>query len=142
MSVPSGVVGWRVQLVHTSDPYTTLKPGDIGTIDFVDSTGTVFVRWDNGSRLGMVKGSGDLFTVLDAADAESVVCERCGERYDEERGDGYCGLCPSCADATEPNCVECDVCDKLHDHESFDYCGECGNCKEHCTCPADMEHRT
>jgi len=28
-------------------------------------------------------------------------CDRCGDVYDEARGDGYCGLCPSCADATE-----------------------------------------
>ncbi len=29
-------------------------------------------------------------------------CERCGEVYDEARGDGYNGMCPSCADETEP----------------------------------------
>jgi hypothetical protein len=28
-------------------------------------------------------------------------CDHCGVRYDESKGDGYCGLCPSCADATE-----------------------------------------
>lgn len=32
-----------------------------------------------------------------------VTCERCGATYEEERGDGYCGFCPSCADATD-NC--------------------------------------
>lgn len=26
-------------------------------------------------------------------------CDECGEGYDEEKGDGYCGKCPSCADA-------------------------------------------
>lgn len=25
-------------------------------------------------------------------------CDRCGTTYDEANGDGYCGLCPSCAD--------------------------------------------
>jgi hypothetical protein len=29
-------------------------------------------------------------------------CDRCRKVYDEASGDGYCGLCPSCADATEP----------------------------------------
>lgn len=29
-------------------------------------------------------------------------CDRCGTTYDEASGDGYCGLCPSCADQTEP----------------------------------------
>lgn len=28
---------------------------------------------------------------------------RCGELYDEARGDGYAGLCPACADETEPD---------------------------------------
>lgn len=34
--------------------------------------------------------------------ATPVECRRCQEFYDEARGDGYNGLCPSCADATEP----------------------------------------
>lgn len=29
-------------------------------------------------------------------------CSECGERYDEEKGDGYAGMCPECADASEP----------------------------------------
>lgn len=33
---------------------------------------------------------------------EPYACERCGEVYDEAGGDGYMGLCPACADATEP----------------------------------------
>lgn len=39
-----------------SDSYTTLKPGDRGTVNFVDDTATVFVDWDNGSSLGVVYG--------------------------------------------------------------------------------------
>ena len=50
---PSGV---RVELISMSDPYTTLKAGDRGTADFVDDTGTIFVKWDNGSGLGVVYG--------------------------------------------------------------------------------------
>jgi predicted Zn-ribbon and HTH transcriptional regulator len=32
---------------------------------------------------------------------EPVDCERCGLVYDEACGEGYCGLCPTCADETE-----------------------------------------
>ena len=39
-----------------SDPYTKLKLGERGTVDFVDDTGTVFVNWDSGSALGAVLG--------------------------------------------------------------------------------------
>jgi len=34
--------GSRVVLVSIDDPYSTLKPGDRGTVDSVDDTGTVF----------------------------------------------------------------------------------------------------
>ncbi len=50
---PSGV---RVELVSMNDPYSKLKPGDRGTVEFADDIGTVFVRWDCGSRLGAAYG--------------------------------------------------------------------------------------
>lgn len=48
--------GTRVELRTIEDPYTKLKPGDIGTVGFVDDTGTIFVNWDSGSSLGIVFG--------------------------------------------------------------------------------------
>jgi hypothetical protein len=45
--------GCRVELVSMADPYTKLKPGDQGTVTSVDDTGTIFVRWDSGSGLGV-----------------------------------------------------------------------------------------
>ena len=48
--------GTRVELISMNDPYSTLMPGDQGTVDFVDDTATVFVLWDNGSTLGVVCG--------------------------------------------------------------------------------------
>jgi len=48
--------GSRVELISMNDPYSSLKPGDQGTVDFVDDTATVFVVWDNGSTLGVVYG--------------------------------------------------------------------------------------
>jgi rubredoxin len=32
---------------------------------------------------------------------EPHACHDCGEIYDEANGDGYCGLCPRCADDTD-----------------------------------------
>ena len=46
--------GKRIELIYTSDPYTELKPGDRGNVDFVDDMGTIHVTWDNGSTLGLV----------------------------------------------------------------------------------------
>ena len=48
--------GTRVELVCMNDPYTKLMPGDKGTVRCVDDAGTIFVRWDNGSGLGIAYG--------------------------------------------------------------------------------------
>lgn len=48
--------GERVRLVRTPDEWTDLESGDEGTVQSVDSTGTVHVKWDRGSRLGLVPG--------------------------------------------------------------------------------------
>ena len=48
--------GTRVELVRMNDPYSRLRPGDKGTVDFVDDTGTLFCIWDCGSTLGVVYG--------------------------------------------------------------------------------------
>ncbi len=50
-------VGTRVELVHMRDPYNTaLTPGAKGTVVAVDDIGTIHVRWDCGSSLGIVYG--------------------------------------------------------------------------------------
>jgi len=48
--------GRRVRLVYTSDPYTSLKPGDEGTAEFRDSAGVLHIHWDTGNRLGLIPG--------------------------------------------------------------------------------------
>lgn len=58
------LVGKRIALIHTSDPYTTLKPGSEGVVTFIDDIGTVFADWDDGSGLGMVYGE-DTYRVVD-----------------------------------------------------------------------------
>jgi hypothetical protein len=50
------LLGKRVQLIYTNDEYTNLRSGDLGTINFIDDSGTVFVNWDNGSKLGLIPG--------------------------------------------------------------------------------------
>ncbi|WP_040197190.1 DUF4314 domain-containing protein [Candidatus Soleaferrea massiliensis] len=48
--------GTRVELVSMNDPYSKLKSGDQGTVNFVDDIGTVFINWDCGSTLGAAYG--------------------------------------------------------------------------------------
>lgn len=58
------LIGKRVQLQYTNDPYTKLRQGDEGVIDFVDDTGTISVKWDSGSSLGLNSEFGDRWVVL------------------------------------------------------------------------------
>jgi len=58
----------RIQLVKTLDPYTDLKPGDLGTIEYVIKNDLIedqiSVQWDNGSNLMMLIGL-DEYIILD-----------------------------------------------------------------------------
>lgn len=68
--------GCRVELTHMNDPYnTTLLPGAQGTVIGVDDIGTIHVKWDCGSSLGVVFGE-DSCRKLDSV---KVIC------YGEEK---------------------------------------------------------
>jgi hypothetical protein len=56
--------GLRIRLVSTSDPYTRLVTGDEGVVTDIDDIGTVHVKWDNGSSLGLIPRE-DSWEVLD-----------------------------------------------------------------------------
>lgn len=57
--------GTRVELISMEDPYNTkLKPGDQGTVTFIDAQGTIFVDWDCGSALGLIYGD-DIFRIVE-----------------------------------------------------------------------------
>ena len=51
--------GDRVELVRCTDEHTNLRPGDLGTVTFINVSSfgtTVFVDWDSGSNLGLIAG--------------------------------------------------------------------------------------
>lgn len=54
------LVGERIKLVGTSDPYTRIRKGDLGTVtrEPYDNAGAmcIGVDWDNGSSLSLVEG--------------------------------------------------------------------------------------
>jgi len=55
-TMENNIEGKRIELIFTTDKFTNLKPGDKGTVSFVDALGTIHVTWDNGSSLGLVPG--------------------------------------------------------------------------------------
>lgn len=48
--------GNQVELVRTADERTSLTPGTRGEVMHVDSMGTIHVKWEGGSHLGMIPG--------------------------------------------------------------------------------------
>ena len=58
------LIGKRIRLTYTNDPHTSLRQGDEGIVDLVDDYGTLFVKWDNGSNLGLVSEAGDRWVVV------------------------------------------------------------------------------
>ncbi|GAA4595835.1 hypothetical protein BJY16_001808 [Actinoplanes octamycinicus] len=62
--------GQRVVLIHTSDPYTRLRPGTHGTVRRHDQhTNTVAISWDDGSTLAMLLDAGDRIAGADMPSA-------------------------------------------------------------------------
>ena len=55
--------GTRLVLISMDDPYSKLNSGDKGSVNYVDSAGTIHMKWDRGSRLGLVYGE-DVFRKL------------------------------------------------------------------------------
>ncbi|MDX3224539.1 DUF4314 domain-containing protein [Streptomyces sp. ME19-01-6] len=52
--------GERVELVHTTDPYTELRPGDTGSVKRYDCRlRKLYVAWDGGSGLALLFDGGD-----------------------------------------------------------------------------------
>lgn len=50
------LIGKKIQLISCQDEYTKLTPGKNGVITFIDDMGTLFVDWEDGSRLGLIPG--------------------------------------------------------------------------------------
>ncbi len=60
-------VGTRIKLNHMSDPYAPVPEGTEGTVIYVDSIGTLGMKWDNGRTLGVVPYE-DSFSVISRPD--------------------------------------------------------------------------
>lgn len=58
------LTGKKVKLIKMVDPYTDLKSGDMGVIDFVDDAGQIQVSWENGSKLALIPGV-DQYEILE-----------------------------------------------------------------------------
>jgi hypothetical protein len=48
--------GTRIEVTVISDPYSKLYAGCLGTVEFVDDTGSLFCAFDNGEHIGLLYG--------------------------------------------------------------------------------------
>jgi hypothetical protein len=68
VSLSRALEGRRIELISTTDFYTKLEKGDLGTIkwerlDDLWGDDVVSVKWDSGSTLSLIRGR-DAFTIL------------------------------------------------------------------------------
>lgn len=54
--------GTKLRLISMDDVQAP-QPGTIGTVDFIDDAGTIHMRWETGSSLGLIPGT-DMFEVV------------------------------------------------------------------------------
>ena len=84
-------VGTRVELISMDDPQAP-PIGTRGTVTGVDDTGSLLMRWDNGSGLNVVYGEDIVKKVS--------TCPRCGKEYTARpaisRKDNKTDICPDC----------------------------------------------
>ena len=52
-----------IELIDMQDEWSNLRPGDIGTVQYVDDAGQIQMRWRQGSRLALIPGV-DLFKII------------------------------------------------------------------------------
>lgn len=55
-------VGTKIKLVEMSDSQAPPN-GAIGRVDYIDDAGTIHMKWDNGSSLGLIVGE-DKFEII------------------------------------------------------------------------------
>lgn len=81
--------GTRILLLGMEDPYHPVPPGTRGTVDYVDDAGTIHMKWDNGSGLGICSEV-DSFRTLTAAELaeEQAQQENPAEGEDQDEGEG------------------------------------------------------
>jgi hypothetical protein len=85
----------RVELVKMDDPYTRLSPGDQGRIDFVDDSGGIHIRWDNGEGHTVILEQ----DAIRAASSQRMCCLDCGHEFEGAASLDFLGwhsVCPEC----------------------------------------------
>jgi hypothetical protein len=74
LTIKPVVLGKRIELIGSDNPYTAVKPGDRGTVvdiselPYEDKPYKVWVLWDSDSKLTILEGHDDYRMVYDDDD--------------------------------------------------------------------------
>lgn len=65
--------GTKIKLLKDmkEEPSNSVKAGEIGIVDHVDDIGTIHIRWENGSGLGLIPKL-DEFEILSNIDDKNI----------------------------------------------------------------------
>lgn len=67
--------GTRIKLTEDMDDMQPVKKGELGTVTGVDDVGTIHMRWDTGSGLGIIEGC-DHFVIVQEKPTDATVIAR------------------------------------------------------------------
>lgn len=90
------IAGTKIKLIKMYDFYNDLATGEEGIITSVDDLGTLNIKWENGSTLGLVVGV-DEFEIIEE---QEKICPKCGNyiqgRPALSRADNKTEICSNC----------------------------------------------
>lgn len=100
--------GCRIELLRMEDPYREMPSGLHGTVTGVDDTGSIHVRWDNGSSLAVVYREDECRKLYDRDRVEELFEKIVGWRF-ESYGEMEKWFCRELSDTlTKLSIAECD----------------------------------
>ena len=88
-------IGTKVKLIKMYDMHE-VPVGTKGIIEFIDDIGTLHIKWENGSTLGLVVGV-DEFEIIEE---QEKICPKCGNCIQGHpalsRADNKTEICSNC----------------------------------------------
>ena len=88
-------IGTKVKLIKMYD-MQEVPVGTKGIIEFIDDIGTLHIKWENGSTLGLVVGV-DEFEIIEE---QEKICPKCGNYIQGHpalsRADNKTEICSNC----------------------------------------------
>lgn len=77
-------IGTRIKLLEDMGDSQPIKAGEMGTVDFIDSMGSLHMRWDNGSGLAIIPDVDKFEIIKEPEKLKVIIIEPEKEPYVKE----------------------------------------------------------